>query len=426
MILKPVEELQSEIRKIIIKEFDNSNLKEHINRRYIEKGFNPKDIALLFDEKKYIEELDEMKTICISKAMYEYYSNESLNPSKYYAIPTLEMYKNYIITSEEVNKIKIHNAIEISAEEYIGILTYKDIYDYMNASLICYTLNAQRQPTYKRLGSKYIAVPTIDSKAVNDIARTVIKGDLQSTQIILSYIVDNTNIPKIKFAPRLDNIGDLTIEEVLSCVDGYHRLSGINLGVTRHLAETGEFLEGYITCKILISDLAKARLNVTQSFKRATTSEQYLRSITDDDKSNFLDKVINNSKILKNNVALTYEECKALNKLTYRTIMLDMLDKINIDYSNTAECLIKSKQIAETYDIISDFIKTDSINLRGIFLYLAHRIIEKHKDDIEIYYKIAEAIEDITETQKTEWKLDLKTVKINQILQYFNELFKEE
>ena len=140
MILKPVEELQSEIRKIIIKEFDNSNLKEHINRRYIEKGFNPKDIALLFDEKKYIEELDEMKTICISKAMYEYYSNESLNPSKYYAIPTLEMYKNYIITSEEVNKIKIHNAIEISAEEYIGILTYKDIYDYMNASLIYYTL----------------------------------------------------------------------------------------------------------------------------------------------------------------------------------------------------------------------------------------------------------------------------------------------
>ena len=298
MILKPVEELQSEIRKIIIKEFDNSNLKEHINRRYIEKGFNPKDIALLFDEKKYIEELDEMKTICISKAMYEYYSTESLNPSKYYAIPTLEMYKNYIITSEEVNKIKSHNAIEIRAEEYIGILTYKDIYDYMNASLICYTLNAQRQPTYKRLGSKYIAVPTIDSKAVNDIARTVIKGDLQSTQIILSYIVDNTNIPKIKFTPRLDNIGDLTIEEVLSCVDGYHRLSGINLGVTRHLAETGEFLEGYITCKILISDLAKARLNVTQSFKRATTSEQYLRSITDDDKSNFLDKVINNSKIL--------------------------------------------------------------------------------------------------------------------------------
>ena len=30
MVLKPVEELQSEIRKIIIKEFDNSNLKEHI------------------------------------------------------------------------------------------------------------------------------------------------------------------------------------------------------------------------------------------------------------------------------------------------------------------------------------------------------------------------------------------------------------
>ena len=231
--------------------------------------------------------------------------------------------------------------------------------------------------------------------------------ELLTTQIILSYIVDNVNVPKIKFTPRLDNMGDLIIEEVLSCVDGYHRLSGINLGVSRYLAETGKFLEGYITCKILVTDLAKARLNVIQSFKRASTSEQYLRSITDDDKSNFLDKVINNSKILKNNVALTYEECKALNKLIYRTIMLDILDKINIDYSNTAECLIKSKQIAETYDIISDFIKTDHINLRGIFLYLAHRIIEKHKDDIEIYYKIAEAVENISEEEIKEWKIYL-------------------
>ena len=106
-MIRQIEELQTEIRKIILKDFDNYELKRLLNKRYIEKGFNPKDITLLFDEKKYIEEFDEMKTICISKALYEYYNNnEKLNPKRYYSVPTLEMYKNYIITSEVVDKIK--------------------------------------------------------------------------------------------------------------------------------------------------------------------------------------------------------------------------------------------------------------------------------------------------------------------------------
>ena len=211
-MIRQIEELQTEIRKIILKDFDNYELKRLLNKRYIEKGFNPKDITLLYDEKKYIEEFDEMKTICISKTLYEYYNNnEKLNPKRYYSIPTLEMYKNYIITSEVVDKIKINNVIQINQEEYIGILTYEDIYKYMNASMFCYTLSAQRQPTYKKMGDKYVAVPTIDDKAVNSIAETVLKEQLESTQIILSYIIDDTHIPKIKFNPFFENLKILKI-----------------------------------------------------------------------------------------------------------------------------------------------------------------------------------------------------------------------
>ena len=343
----------------------------------LEKGFNPKDITLLFDEKKYIEEFDEMKTICISKALYEYYNNnEKLNPKRYYSVPTLEMYKNYIITSEVVDKIKINNVIQINQEEYIGILTYEDIYKYMNASMFCYTLSAQRQPTYKKMGDKYVAVPTIDDKAVNSIAETVLKEQLESTQIILSYIIDDTHIPKIKFNPFFENIGELIIEEVLSIIDGYHRVAGINLGVIKYLAETGKYLNGYITVKILISDLAKARANVVQSFKRASTSEAYLRSITQDDKSNFLDKIINISKTFKDNIALTYEEAKALDKLTYRTLLLDIVDKMSIDFSNMSEVIIKSKKISEQFDILYDFLKDEDLNIN---LKMVHYLILKTK-----------------------------------------------
>lgn len=428
-MIRQIEELQTEIRKIILKDFDNYELKRLLNKRYIEKGFNPKDITLLFDEKKYIEEFDEMKTICISKTLYEYYNNnEKLNPKRYYSVPTLEMYKNYIITSEVVNKIKINNVIQINQEEYIGILTYEDIYKYMNASMFCYTLSAQRQPTYKKMGDKYVAVPTIDDKAVNSIAETVLKEQLESTQIILSYIIDDTHIPKIKFNPFFENIGELIIEEVLSIIDGYHRVAGINLGVIKYLAETGKYLNGYITVKILISDLAKARANVVQSFKRASTSEEYLRSITQDDKSNFLDKIINISKTFKDNIALTYEEAKALNKLTYRTLLLDIVDKMRIDFSNMSEVIIKSKKISEQFDILYDFLKDEdlNINLNGILLWIAYQIVENNINEIDIYYNILELITNISKEQKATWKLENKTIRLNLVINYFNQVFNKE
>ena len=428
-MIRQIEELQTEIRKIILKDFDNYELKRLLNKRYIEKGFNPKDITLLFDEKKYIEEFDEMKTICISKALYEYYNNnEKLNPKRYYSVPTLEMYKNYIITSEVVNKIKINNVIQINQEEYIGILTYEDIYKYMNASMFCYTLSAQRQPTYKKMGDKYVAVPTIDDKAVNSIAETVLKEQLESTQIILSYIIDDTHIPKIKFNPFFENIGELIIEEVLSIIDGYHRVAGINLGVIKYLAETGKYLNGYITVKILISDLAKARANVVQSFKRASTSEEYLRSITQDDKSNFLDKIINISKTFKDNIALTYEEAKALNKLTYRTLLLDIVDKMSIDFSNMSEVIIKSKKISEQFDILYDFLKDEdlNINLNGILLWIAYQIVENNINEIDVYYNILELITNISKEQKATWKLENKTIRLNLVINYFNQVFNKE
>lgn len=428
-MIRQIEELQTEIRKIILKDFDNYELKRLLNKRYIEKGFNPKDITLLFDEKKYIEEFDEMKTICISKALYEYYNNnEKLNPKRYYSVPTLEMYKNYIITSEVVDKIKINNVIQINQEEYIGILTYEDIYKYMNASMFCYTLSAQRQPTYKKMGDKYVAVPTIDDKAVNSIAETVLKEQLESTQIILSYIIDDTHIPKIKFNPFFENIGELIIEEVLSIIDGYHRVAGINLGVIKYLAETGKYLNGYITVKILISDLAKARANVVQSFKRASTSEEYLRSITQDDKSNFLDKIINISKTFKDNIALTYEEAKALNKLTYRTLLLNIVDKMSIDFSNMSEVIIKSKKISEQFDILYDFLKDEdlNINLNGILLWIAYQIVENNINEIDIYYNILELITNISKEQKATWKLENKTIRLNLVINYFNQVFNKE
>ena len=428
MVLKPIQEIQTEIKKILIKEFDNVELKRLLNKRFVEKGFTPKTITLLFEEKKFIEELDEMQTICISKAMYEYFSsNERLNPKRYFSDLSLNMYKSYMVVTEEVDKILIKDIIEVNNEEYIGIISYKDVYKYINNNLFVYTLSCQRQPTFRKIGENYVATPTIDDKAVYDIEQTVLRGELESTMVVLTLLIDDGHIPKINFTSKMDNIGDLLVDETLSISDGAHRLLGIASGVAKHLSLTGEYLEGYISVKILIADSSKARRVVTQSFKRATTSKDYLKAITENDVTIFSDKVINQSK-LKGHISDTFEECKAMKTYTYRTIMIDILNKCDISYNNKSEVLIKSKKFGEYIDIIIDFMGEFKLipNLYAMLLYCAYKIDRNNYDGIEIYYKIGEAIEDISEQQIKDWKLEYKTVKLNLVIQYFDNIFKEE
>ena len=50
--MKAVEELQTEINKILFKEIDNLELKRLLNKNFIEKTLNSSTVSLLFNEEK--------------------------------------------------------------------------------------------------------------------------------------------------------------------------------------------------------------------------------------------------------------------------------------------------------------------------------------------------------------------------------------
>ena len=63
--MKAVEELQTEINKILFKEIDNLELKRLLNKNFIEKTLNSSTVSLLFNEEKFVEELNEIELICL-------------------------------------------------------------------------------------------------------------------------------------------------------------------------------------------------------------------------------------------------------------------------------------------------------------------------------------------------------------------------
>lgn len=427
-MLLSLDKLKLEINKVLRNEYDNAELKRTLNESFLKKNLNVKTIPLLFEEKKFVEQLTDFELIAFSKGAYSYFrNNESLNPKKYFSEPMLNSYKNYISTVEEINVIKLKNFIKTTDFEYYGNISYEDLYKYMSNNLILYTLDIQRSPTFKKMGNSYIKTATIDTKSVKNIEATVLKGELETTQIVLTLLIDDNHMPRFDFKPKFDNIGDVVIDEPISLNDGMHRCLGICSATAKHLADKGEYIDGSISVRLIIADQTRARRVMQQSFLRSNTSVDFLKAITETDITLFLDKVINQSKMLKGNVANTYEEAKAMKKKTYKTIMIDLLHKTNINFNNKSEVLIKSKKMAEYIDTLNDLMVNSDldINLYAMFIWFAYKISET-KENIEMYYRIADKIDNMTDGEKKEFKLQNKTTKLNLLIKYFDELFEEE
>lgn len=424
-MLQSTDKLKLEINKIIKNEFDNIELKKSLNQSFASKNLNLKTIPLLFDEKKFVEQLNDFELIAFCKGAYNIFkNNKALNPNNYFSETMLNSYKNYIFTTEEINTIYLKDFIKINDFEYHGAITYEDLYKYMSNNLFIYTLDIQRDATFKKMGKGYIKTATIDSKAVKNIEETALRGELETTQIVLTLLIDEGSVPKISFESKYNNIGDVVIDEPISINDGYHRCMGICSAVAKHLAETNMYLDGILSVRLMIADQPRARKVMQQSFLRSNTNADFLKAVTESDVNTFLDKVIANSKAFKGNIANTYEEAKAMKKKTYKAIMLDILNKTDINFNNKSEVLIKSKKMAEYIDTLDDLADKDyGVNLTAMYIWFAYRITLT-KEDIELYNKILETVDTINEQAK-ELKINNKNVSVNSLIKYFDDIFKE-
>lgn len=431
-----IDKLETELSKLIKKEYDNLDLKKTLNKVFADKGLNPSTINLIMDEKKFINELNDYEKIAFSYGCFSVFGeNKYLNPERYFASRVIESYKNYIATIEHQDIIEFENFQMKNDYEYYGLISYKQIYELMSNNLLAYDIDIQRSPSYKPLGGKTIKTATIDNQAVKNIEECILENKFEDTQIVLSLLrKDNRENLKFNFEEifKGTNIGNIVINDTLKINDGMHRCLGICNAVVRHLQETGRYLDGFISARIVICDKERAKRITVQSFKRSATNVDWLKGIDEENDINkYVNKLIESSKTLKNNVGVTYDEAKALNKLTYKTLIIDLIKKLDIDVSNKSEVLYMSKKMADYLDTLMDLFKkydTDKnnyiyeMNMFVAYIYFAYEMANRD-EDIELYEKMIEKVLYITEQDKKSLKIGLKNYSMNNIINYFKDVF---
>ena len=420
-IIGTKEDLITELTKIINKKLTDIKFKEKLNREFLKKGFQASTTNSIINGEKSIAELSDYELIAVCKAC-------EINEKKYFGENILKSYGSYVPNDKkEYNSITFKNMIKINDEEYIGPISYREIYEAMSRNRLYYNLNFQRAPKLVKVGKEYIKIPDIDTDATGRIEATALKGKLESSMGVLGIILTDENKKPDMVEEKNGNLYNITCYEKPAILDFMHRIIGVTNATLINLSDNNEYLEGNMILKFVIATPERCKEIVYQSFLKSQTDKNYLKAIDQNDYSNFLDRVINNSKSLKNKVTTTFEETKVNNKvLTYIPILIDVVKNMDIDFSNKSKVMFKSREIAENLDIIYEMLEETKIyhnspNLWVSILNQAYLLTLKKEQYDDILFEYIEKLSrgSIDEKLIKKLKINNKIFNIRDIINEF-------
>lgn len=421
LAIKPMEMLDNKLTAFIDKNIDNTELKKILIETYLENKLYSSTINALFSEEKFVNMLTDKEKIFLIRGIDELYP-KAFNEKEYFSEKIIDEIDNTIEVKIELplEEIEINNMLIMNDSEFIGYITFKQLYDFYNNNLIIYNKETQRFPTYKKIGDQYISLPTVDEKSVMEMSDLIEANKLETSNITFGYLLKPSVIPQIDYDIQENNIlCDLRANKLL-IIDGFNRISSIINYCMKALAKGVNISNRKIAIKVVIGDKERLLRVVAQSFKRSETNKEYLKAITNDDYSRFVDKVIEQSDCLEK-VATTFEECKFINAATTKEVIRKAIEYLDIQVNNKSVVMFESKSLAENLDILIDTLKDSGSYLDYYNMYLPYLIfaykIDKNNNDMK-YYEMF--IDKIKECDIKELKLGLKNYNVNKLIEYFN------
>lgn len=450
--LLPTKKLDDNIIKLLDEEVLNRELIEALNQEFARKKLNGKTVPCLFDETKSVEDLTEVEKMTFAEVCFNVLKKqdkswyEDFNIEKYFSNQDLMFYECYVNKEEIINEMHFKNCIKINDNNYRTNMSGKQVYQYFKNMLILYNKSTQRASKLKKLGTKdkYTRTVSLNKKAVREIADEILNKTFEESEIILNIRLIKGKTPQFKFdAYSIEGVGDITIVPnydrsskyctFCEIIDGYHRASGMIEAVGEHYEKTGKWLDTSIGVKIVLADYDRALRIISQTFKRTDTNKQWLKSLEKNDNGKFVDKVISSSKVLKDNVENTIEECIAFKKETYKSILIDVVDELNIEVNDIAVSTYTSYEMAQKLDelvsIVKMKIKNDKDyqymlmpNMYILYFKMAY-LLTMTGDTIKKYNYILDKLMSLTDLEIKDLKLDKSQFSFNNI---FNLIYESE
>lgn len=424
--MKSNKELYEVLTNVLFNEgLKNKDLIKAINKKLTEKGINKKIMYLLYNDLKDISEIDDIIKMCILDASYSILRRNELKMNNYFGVNKITQYEAYMNLETPLEEIILEGMTEHEEDgSYTGSISYEQIYNFMNNNLLIYYKETQREGKITKLGNKYIKTISINKKNIKEMSELAEKGDLAPSEIKLNVLLTDEEVePQISFKSEYKDIGKLYVKPeynnpdtktLLTIADGYHRILAIVDAVGKHLAKTGEMLQGYMLVTITTKTVEEIKQVILQTFKRSQTSREFLKTLESNDYTKFVDNILKNVNLP---VVNTYADLKTGDHIiTYKTLLVDVVKCMGIKVNSRSASVIISKEIAENMEVILDYMKSKDIKITCNSFIPILAIADKMRKDDTLFLNI-DKLNIETENKLTSKEIVKEFNKVKEVLE---------
>ena len=232
----------------------------------------------VFDKSIQLTILTIEELCLITQALFKLTNMEEINPDGWFIKSEITSASLIAIgdTSEEEVMIELENFIRKGKrDEWLGYLSYREVYELYEKGYLTYNQETQRKATViERDGGKYI-LPTIFKKSVFSIAKNMIDGKFHTNTITLN-ITKNLKESVIYDDDTRTLAIPIEKKTEIAIVDGAHRILGIVKAVS-----TKPDLDGYIAVNVKNLSVEEAQEFI---YQEALTNRQNLKDLKKSDK----------------------------------------------------------------------------------------------------------------------------------------------
>lgn len=451
IVIKPMSLLDDNLVKIINDNIDNKSLKSNLNKIFLEKGMQPSTVNLIFSGIKQVPQLNSNEKLNLIRGINEYFyittmgeeekerrikaerraTNSWINGNiidgrSYFSEKIINSYKDYTKPKEEleITEIRFNNVIKCDENSYICAEEYKNLMDLIEIGRIFYITETQREPRYVEIGrNSYVPIPMVDDNAINSIEQAMENNTFEDSQIVLGYLEEEDG-DEADYDFYGTDVGVFRCDR-LRIIDGNHRLISAMRFCNNYKAKNNRYPDRKFSIRIVIGTEDRLKRIVRQSFLRAKEiSDEYKDTLADDNINKFVRKIIESSEVLNNNTAKSYDEMKALNEITTRKVIKEAIEHLNINLNARKVMKFKPGKIAESLDLLMDFIDEDGIelnyyNMFATYIHFAYNVSELNNDP-KYYELFIEKLKNIKKEDIKKLKLGNKNYNSEEIIKYFN------
>lgn len=454
----PINKLKDNLTYVIQNQVKNTRLLTAINNEFTSKGFDITVPTMLFNGEVTVDVLEQDEIIALAVSSYNFLTNVdieikvNINPNDYFTDKIMTEYELHSAKKEQRNNVVVFDECrKIDANNYWVYLNAEQLLKLRKERNVQYFQGIQRMAKIVELpnGLK-IKKTNVNPKGIKTMNTRVKEHTLRPTSISFALLLTEGKDPIYTFTAEYKNTGKLKIETnfdrnsenyaPLIIPDGFHRFTSY----CDAMAEVGDKVkkEG-LGVHIYLMTVPEAKQYVADVFERNETDEEYKESLSNNDNSLvFVENIISNSNILRDNVVNTITEYKEFtNSLTYIGILKDVAKYTEINTKDEVTCEKEGRKIAKVVDamlgyMISTFFENDINNMKNTQLlapntfagYIAIANLLKDNANFRgISGEIADKLVGLKDNLFNKLKLDekVKETEAEKIYRYFENIAKE-